>query len=94
MINELLIKYKDQKPKNFGDYVERSYPVSAVIAMLEEVQQNFCKPDVSGRSEQLPLAALEDCLNNLTDDQRLNLIGNYCHGCGSTDKNCQCWKDD
>ncbi len=40
MINDLLIKYKNQKPKNFGNGVtEKTYPVSAVIAMLEEVKQ-------------------------------------------------------
>jgi len=54
MINELLMKYKDQQPKIFGDYVERSYPVSAVIAMIEEVQQKCEQCNVSGS---LPLDA-------------------------------------
>jgi hypothetical protein len=37
MINELLNKYKDQQPKTFGDnHIEKSYPASAVISMLEE----------------------------------------------------------
>jgi hypothetical protein len=49
MINELLSKYKDQKPKTFGEnHMERCYPVSAVIAMLEEQSQQLRQPPVSG----------------------------------------------
>lgn len=40
MIQELLDKYKDQKPIKFGEnHMEKCYPVSAVIAMLEEQKQ-------------------------------------------------------
>lgn len=30
----------------------------------------------------------------LTDYQRLEIMSNYCRGCGSTDPRCQCWNDD
>lgn len=32
----ILSKYQYQKPKDFGDYMERCYPVSAVMDMLKE----------------------------------------------------------
>ncbi len=42
MIDDLLIKYKNQKPKNFGNGIrEKTYPVSAVIAMLEDQQRQL-----------------------------------------------------
>jgi hypothetical protein len=45
MINELLAKYKDQKKRTYGeDFEERCYPVSAVIAMLEEQAKELKKP--------------------------------------------------
>jgi hypothetical protein len=45
-IGELLIKYKDVKPKLHGDYVERCYPVSAVISMMNEFKQALQKTTV------------------------------------------------
>lgn len=29
----------------------------------------------------------------LTDEQRLDLIGRCCRGCGSLDTGCRCWDD-
>lgn len=47
MINELLSKYKDQKAKTFGEnHIEKCYPVSAVIAMLEEQAKQLRQPPV------------------------------------------------
>ena len=38
----ILSKYQYQKPKDFGDYTERCYPVSAVMDMLKQysLEQN------------------------------------------------------
>lgn len=69
------------------DYPEADKIHIDLVQFAEELRQT----DVSGA---LPLAQIEELLNSLTDDQRLSLIGSYCHGCGSTDKNCQCWNDD
>lgn len=30
----------------------------------------------------------------VTDEQRLELMGMCCHGCGSLDTSCQCWNDE
>ena len=37
-ITSLLSKYQHQKPKDFGDYQERQYPVSAVIEIIRELK--------------------------------------------------------
>ncbi len=37
-ITSLLAKYQHQKPKDFGEFQERQYPVSAVIEMIREVK--------------------------------------------------------
>lgn len=37
-LSALLSKYQYRKPKDFGDYVERSYPVSAVIEIINELK--------------------------------------------------------
>lgn len=33
-------------------------------------------------------------LDGLTDDERYELLSNYCKYCGSHDNGCQCWNDD
>ena len=40
----ILSKYQYQKPKYFGDYMERCYPVSAVMDMLKEYSDQNTKP--------------------------------------------------
>jgi len=36
MLSEILEKYKDKKPMDLGTKVERSYPISAVIDMMQD----------------------------------------------------------
>jgi len=33
-------------------------------------------------------------LKELTDDERMELFGNYCKCCGCDDPSCQCWNDE
>ena len=33
-------------------------------------------------------------LNELTDEERLKIFGNYCTECGSRDTSCNCWRDE
>ncbi len=33
-------------------------------------------------------------MDKLTDDERSEVIGNYCKYCGSTNSGCQCWNDE
>jgi hypothetical protein len=59
MIQELLEKYKDQSPRYYGvDFIEKCYPVSAVISMLEEQKQALNQHDVSSS---LPLTEVVKC---------------------------------
>ena len=39
-ITALLSKYQHRKPKDFGDYAERQYPVSAVIEIIRELKDS------------------------------------------------------
>lgn len=43
-ITEILSKYQHQKPKDFGDYMERCYPVSAVMDMLKAYSDQNTNP--------------------------------------------------
>jgi hypothetical protein len=40
------------------------------------------------------IEAIKILLDALLDDERKELFDNYCLGCGSKDKNCQCWNDE
>lgn len=33
-------------------------------------------------------------MDDLTDDERMELFGNYCRYCGCKDPTCQCWNDE
>lgn len=33
-------------------------------------------------------------VDQLTDDERLALFAEYCHGCGRKDPRCQCWNNE
>lgn len=35
----------------------------------------------------------ESIISKLTDDERIELFSDYCYGCGTKDKGCQCWND-
>lgn len=35
-LSELLFEHIDQKPRKFGDHQERSYPVSAIVSILDK----------------------------------------------------------
>jgi hypothetical protein len=37
---------------------------------------------------------LKDCVDLLTDEQRIELFSNYCKECGRKDPHCRCWDDD
>lgn len=66
-IADLMYKYKDVQPKNFGDFGERCYPASAVIEMLNEQKQALLQCDVSGSLPPYALMALKTIA--LADDE-------------------------
>ncbi len=41
-----------------------------------------------------PIQVSTEILNSLSEDERMDVISNYCRYCGSSDPNCQCWNDD
>lgn len=38
--------------------------------------------------------AIKQAMDKMSDRERLDLIHEYCQGCGSTDLRCQCWNDE
>lgn len=38
--------------------------------------------------------AARDFLERLSDQERVELFGEYCKYCGSEDSGCQCWNDE
>lgn len=38
--------------------------------------------------------AAEFIFGKMTDEQRLDIMSNYCKYCGCADSDCQCWNDD
>lgn len=41
-LTQIIAKYKDQQPKDFGNGImERSYPVSAILSILEDYKANM-----------------------------------------------------
>lgn len=39
-------------------------------------------------------ASVSEALAAMTDEQRMELIANYCKHCGRNDPGCQCWNDE
>lgn len=40
------------------------------------------------------LIEAKNIFKTLTDEERLEVMGEYCRHCGSEDNNCQCWNDE
>lgn len=95
MLTEILEKYRDKKPMDFGIATEVVYPVSSVIRMMEEYHK--CKVIklrlgvVSNRSKTKKVSSdgvffrcdncgFEPQMKSSTDDL---LIMHFCPKCGS-----------
>ena len=46
--------------------------------------------DVSG----MLLLQVKELFAKLTDDERMEVMSDYCKYCGCDDSGCQCWNDD
>ena len=49
--------------------------------------------NIAGVSGML-LLQVKELFAKLTDDERLEVMGDYCKYCGCDDSGCQCWNDD
>ncbi len=45
-------------------------------------------------SVEITLEMIRLLVDQLTNEQRLELFGEYCKGCGCDDPDCQCWNDE
>lgn len=48
------------------------------------------QPAVSG----MLLLQVKELFAKLTDDERMEVMSDYCKYCGCDDSGCQCWNDD
>lgn len=46
------------------------------------------------KKRELQLYMARELLKRLTDDERMDLFGDYCKHCGDTNPNCHCWNDE
>ena len=53
--------------------------------------ENHCVEVVN---ERFGTRKVEDCLKEMTDDERLELFNKYCKHCGGNNPRCQCWNDE
>lgn len=42
----------------------------------------------------LLLTKIKEMFKMLTDEERMDIMHDYCLGCGSPDTGCQCWNDE
>ncbi len=45
-------------------------------------------------SNQLRVDAIISQMKEMSDDQRLEIIGSFCRHCGCDNPQCQCWNDE
>lgn len=66
------------------------YPCSdcAALCLRQEAQQYALPPEPSA------VDIARACLKLLSDEERVDLFGEFCGECGSEDPTCQCWNDD
>lgn len=50
-LSEIMMKYKDQKPRQFGHVNERQFPVSAVINIVDESVKEHTAPLIEALGE-------------------------------------------
>ena len=62
MLKEILEKYKDQEPMDFGTATERCYPVSAVIKMMEEYHESKINKFALGDVSKSVCSCFYDCM--------------------------------
>lgn len=43
---------------------------------------------------QLTEVEVLNAMRQLSDDERLSVMAQFCHECGSVDPRCQCWNDE
>lgn len=45
------------------------------------------------RLKEARVQSLKDALLDLTEEERLDIFGDYCKHCGRDDPGCRCWDD-
>lgn len=79
---------QDMIVKDFEAF-KRTHPtlLKCILKAMDEVSP---PPHVSGSL----LLQAKELFAKLTDDERMEVMGDYCKHCGCNDSGCQCWNDD
>lgn len=96
-----------EKPEKAGSYqlIENSGSIGGIINMYDPekfgdtnggwflyITKNYkfwLKP-----VEGVVMGDIKLLMDKLSDDERMELMGNYCKNCGDKNPNCQCWNDE
>ena len=77
-------KILDEEAVLLLDFIAKNYQLS---------QKEFIALGVITRHKKILATQLTKELQ-LTDDERLEIMNNYCKYCGCNDSRCQCWNDE
>jgi len=73
-------------------YFSESYTKEDALKVVDELRQwILCD---SGTDNDLLLLQVRELFSKLTDDERIDIMSDYCKHCGCNDTGCQCWNDD
>lgn len=63
--------------------------INGSIDPIYDAMSEFAQQEVAAATH-----PLQEKVDAMTDDERMELFGKYCKYCGRKDPNCQCWNDD
>lgn len=71
-------------------------PNDSTIEQAQKRAVEMCKNHLNKAMSSLGVLPLQvkELFAELTDDQRMEVMGDYCKHCGCDDNGCQCWNDD
>ena len=61
------------------------------------IERNEMKNALSQQDEAIRLEAVQPiiaAMKQMTDEERMEVIGNFCRYCGCGNPQCQCWNDE
>ena len=67
--------------------------IDKCLRLINDLESDVNNLDISFVSDSA-FNKTKKLLKELTDDERMELFGDYCKYCGDTNPTCQCWNDE